>query len=112
MKVRIWCEIFLGAATRQHVATRHAGACEKFGPSGENMGSNPHFGAIWAIFVSKTRVFYALNTGPVFKRPCCAAAIPFAANAHSIVKCSDKNRWIMRLGLRNEVAFFLMKLTS
>ena len=76
------------------------------------MGSNLHFGAIWAIFGNRKGAFYALNTGPVFKRPCCAAAIPFAANALSIVKCSAKNRWIVRLGLRNEVPFFLMKLTS
>ena len=26
-------------------------ACEKFGPSGEKMGSDPHFGAIWASLV-------------------------------------------------------------
>ena len=78
----------------------------KFGPSGEKMGSNPHLGHFWS---SERRILYALNTGPVFKNP---AAVPFAANAHSIVKCSDTNRWIMRLGLRNEVVFFLMKLTS
>ena len=87
-------------------------ACEKFGPSGEKWVRTPILERFLTFESSERRILYALNTGFGFKRPCCAAAIPFVANAHSIVKCSDKNRWIMRLGLRNEVAFFLMKLTS
>ena len=59
-------------------------ACEKFGPSAENLGSNPHFEAILAFFGRWKGYFLRaqLTLGPSFLSLCCAVVISLAAYTH------------------------------
>ena len=74
-------------------------ACEKFGPSAEKLGSNPHFGAILAFFGRRKGYFLSaqLTLGPSFLSLCCAVVIPLAAYTHSI-KSSDNNSRFLSAG--------------
>jgi len=78
VKVRIWCEIFYKAPQGGGKALRAMRACEKFGPSAEKLGSNPHFGAILAFFGRRKGYFLSaqLTLGPSFLSLCCAVVIP------------------------------------
>ena len=80
-------------------APRARRACEKFGPSAENLGSNPHFGAILAFFGRRKGYFLRaqLTPGPSFLSLCCAVLIPLAAYTHSI-KSSDNNSRFLSAG--------------
>ena len=77
-------------------------ACEKFGPSAEKLGSNPHFGAILAFFGRRKGYFLSaqLTLGPSFLSLCCAVVIPLAAYTHSIKPSDNNSRGFCRLGLR------------
>ena len=82
-------------------------ACEKFGPSGENLGSNPHFGAIWAFFGQWKAYFLRaqLVPGHFFVSLCCAVVISLAAYTHSI-KSSDNNSRFLSAGFAECSAYF------
>ena len=58
-------------------------ACESFGRSGENLGSNPILGRIWPFLAVGKAFFLNLTLGPFFLSLCCAGVNPLAAYAHS-----------------------------